>query len=140
MLPVAAVVAGVAAQDLFLGLGRAPFFRVGPRKDSAGVQVYSFNYVYAAVVFDKAGRIVDIEVDELEAWFKKYLSDVNGRVLNPATTNEKDKAKVDPLTAEEKAMLVDVRSGATMSLNDSHGSFVALIRDAWNKRKPFAGK
>lgn len=229
VLLVAAVVTGAAAQELFLGLGRAPSFRVGPGKDSAGVQVYSFNYVYAAVVFDKAGRIVDIEVDglevatpnydgvsmphfpgwpgsvpynftdhttkkvagtspttveavaeavnswqtkrdrgdnygmnpkndwyrqmdrfekafigktvdELEAWFKKYLSDVNGRPLNPATTNEKDKAKVDPLSAEEKAMLVDVRSGATMSLNDSHGSFVTLIRDAWNKRKPIGGK
>ena len=225
----AALVAGLAAQDLFLGLGRAPSFRVGPGKDSAGVQVYSFNYVYAAVVFDKAGKIVDIEVDglevatpnydgesmphfpgwpgsvpynftdhaskkvagtsptnveavaeavnkwqtkrdrgdnygmnpkndwyhqmdrfekifigktvdELDAWFKKYLSDVNGRPLNPATTNEKDKAKVDPLSAAEKAMLVDVRSGATMSLNDSHGSFVTLIRDAWDKRKPFGGK
>ncbi len=37
-------------------------------------------------------------------------------------------------------MLADVRTGATMSLNDAHGSMVGLIRDAWNKRKPVGGK
>jgi len=219
------VLSAASAQELFLGIGRAPTFRLGPGKDSEGMQVYSFNYVYAAVVFDKVGKIVDLEVDalevstpnydgasmphfagwpnttelnltdhatgkvtgkapvtpeavaaavtawqskrdrgdaygmnpkndwyhqmdayeklfigksvdELDAWFAKYLSEVNGRPLNPATTNAKDKAKVDPMSAEEKAMLVDVRTGATMSLNDAHGSIVSVIRDAWNKRKP----
>ncbi len=82
-------------------------------------------------------------VDEVEAWAARYLSDVNGRPLNPvvtASTNSKDAAKVAPLSAEEKAMLADVRTGATMSLNDAHGSMVGLIRDAWNKRKPVGGK
>jgi hypothetical protein len=212
-------------KELSMGVGHSSNFRIGPGKDSTGTQVYSFNYVYATVIFDAKGKIVDLEidalevstpnydgasmphfsgwpgspelnftdhatekvagtapntpeavtaevaawkskrdrgdaygmnpkndwfhqmdayeklfigmtVDEVEAWTAKYLSDVNGRILNPAATNEKDKAKLAPLSDKEKAMLVDARSGATMSINDAHGSVVGVIRDAWNKRKP----
>jgi hypothetical protein len=77
-------------------------------------------------------------VDELEAFMAKYSSDVNGRLLNPETTNLKDKAKLEKLSKAEKDMLVDARSGATMSVNDPHGNLVAVIRDAFNKRKPLA--
>lgn len=217
-----------AQGGLSMGMGHSSVFRVGPGKDSAGVQVYSFNYMYAAVIFDAQGKVVDIEfdglevatpnydgssmphfpgwpgapaynltdhetkkvtgtmpatvetatatveawktkrdrgdaygmnpkndwfrqmdafekvfigktVEEIEKWATRYLSDVNGRPLNPVVnekTNPKDVAKVAPLTADEKSMLADVRTGATMSLNDAHGSMVSLIRDAWNKRKP----
>ncbi|PKL25487.1 MAG: FMN-binding protein [Spirochaetae bacterium HGW-Spirochaetae-3] len=212
-------------KEMTMGVGHSSNFRVGPGKDSTGTQVYSFNYVYATVIFDGAGKIVDLEidalevstpnydgasmphfagwpgspelnltdhttekvagtapntaeavaaevaawkskrdrgdaygmnpkndwhrqmdayeklfigmtVDEVEAWTAKYLSEVNGRILNPATTNEKDKAKLATLTDDDKKLLIDARSGATMSINDAHGSVVGVIRDAWNKRKP----
>lgn len=77
---------------------------------------------------------VGMTVDEVEEWFARYCSDRNGRPLNPSTTNEADKAKVDKLTDAEKEMLVDVRTGATMSLNDSHGDLIAAIRDAYENR------
>jgi hypothetical protein len=51
-----------------------------------------------------------------------------------------DPPQVAPLTADEKALPADVRSGATISLDDAHGSMVSLIRDAWNKRKPVSAR
>ena len=230
-----ALSASVAQAGLSLGIGHTSNFRVGPGKDSSGTQVYSLNYVYAAVVFDAKGKIVDLEVDglevstpnydgssmphfsgwpgspepnltdhasgkvagtspttveavnaevaawktkrdrgdeygitentktnpkadwhkqmdnfeklfkgktveELDAWFAKYVSDVNGRLIDPATTNEKDKAKVAKLNAADKKMLVDARTGASMSVKDAHGNIVDVIRDAYNKRKPLASK
>jgi hypothetical protein len=73
-------------------------------------------------------------VAEIEEWFAKYGSDVNGRPVNPDSPRDEDKAKVDALSAEEKAMLADVRSGATMSLNDGHGNIIAAIKDAYENR------
>jgi major membrane immunogen (membrane-anchored lipoprotein) len=77
---------------------------------------------------------VGMTVDEVEEWFAKYTSDRNGRPLKPGSTNEQDKAKFDALTAEEQAMLADVVTGATMSLNDSHGNIVEAIRFAYENR------
>jgi hypothetical protein len=76
-------------------------------------------------------------VDEVEAWFAKYTSDVNGRILNvEKPANDKDKAKLAPLSDADKKVLVDARTGATISINDAHGYVVKIIRDAWNKKKP----
>ncbi len=227
--------AAAQAPGLSFGVGHTSSFRLGPGKDSTGTQVYSFNYVYAAVLFDAAGKIVDLEVDalevstpnydgatmphfsgwpvtgapmlnvtnhdtgkvdgtstptveiaakeimewktkrdrgdhygmtenttttpkadwyrqmdnfeklfvgktvdELDAWFARYTSDVNGRLLNPVKPSEKDVAKVARLSEKEKAMLIDARTGATMSVSDSHGNIAGVVRDAWNKRKPVA--
>ena len=44
-------------------------------------------------------------VDEVEEWFEKYCSDLNGRPLKDGSDKEEDKAKYDALTEEEKAML-----------------------------------
>lgn len=57
---------------LYHGLGSVPVFRVGPGKDSQDVQVYSFNYVTASVVFDEEGKIVDAYVDTLEVSTPNY--------------------------------------------------------------------
>ena len=210
--------------EMTLGLGQAPLFRVGPGRDSNETQVYSFTYTQAAVLFDADGRIIDLEVDALEVstpnydghsmphfsgwpgspepsftnhdtekvdgttatteeaiasevdnwktkrdrgddygmnekdWHKqmdnwedlfigmtvdevdvfyaKYTNDRNGRPLNPETENDDEKAKYDKLSDADKQIVVDVRTGATMSINDSHGHVPAAIRDAWNKRKP----
>jgi hypothetical protein len=35
-------------------------------------------------------------------------------------------------------MFVDVRSGATMSLNDAPGPYLAALKSAWENRKPLA--
>ncbi len=218
--------AAVSGKEVFLGLGIDSLGRVGPGKDDKEVQVYSFNQVFAAVLFDADGRILFADLDqlevatpnydgdgmphfagfpgqlpylydsdhdgkvdgvlatddeafkaevsgwmtkrergegykmstgtwasqmdayqaffvgktvaELEEWFAKYTSDHNGRPLKDGSTNEKDKAKYDALSAEDKAMLADVTASATMSLNDSHGNILAALKAADGNRVPVA--
>ncbi len=74
-------------------------------------------------------------VDEMDAFLAKYTADRNSRVLNPEAKNEADKAEYDKLSDADKKIVADVRTGATMSINDAHGHVPAAIRDAWNKRK-----
>ena len=75
---------------------------------------------------------VGMTIEEVEEWFAKYCSDLNGRPLKEPgeNTKDEDRAKFEALTDEEKAMLVDVTATATMSLNDGHGNILAAIRDA----------
>ena len=75
---------------------------------------------------------VGMTVEEVNEWFVKYCSDLNGRPLKEPgeNTKDEDRAKFEALTDEEKAMLVDVTATATMSLNDGHGNILAAIRDA----------
>ena len=75
-------------------------------------------------------------VDEVEEWFAKYCSDANGRPLKESSSGEGDAEKYAALTDEEKAMLADVTSSATMSLNDSHGDVLSAIRKAYENRVP----
>lgn len=77
---------------------------------------------------------IGMTVDEVEAWFEKYTSDVNGRPLKEDSDKEGDPEKYAALTEEEKTMLADVVSGATMSLNDSHGNIIEAIRKAFDNR------
>jgi len=74
-------------------------------------------------------------VDEVKAWFATYGNDVNGRPLDPATKDAKEKAKYDALAAADKKVAVDARSGATMSIMDAHGNVINALVDAWNKKK-----
>jgi hypothetical protein len=69
-----ALLAGcVASKDpVYSGLGQVPTFRVGPGKDSADVPVYSFNYVTAAALFDKDGKIIQVTFDVLEVSSPNY--------------------------------------------------------------------
>lgn len=57
-----------------------------------------------------------------------------GGTVTVTVTREEDKAKYDSLTDEEKAMLADMTSTATMSLQDSHGDILAAIRDSLNNQ------
>lgn len=57
---------------VYQGLGNAANFRVGPGKDEKGVQVYSFNFVEASVIFDTEGKIIDAMVDVLEVSTPNY--------------------------------------------------------------------
>lgn len=215
-----------ASTKLYQGLGKSSNFRVGPGKDSKGVDVYSINYVTASGVFDEEGRIVNLRVDalevstpnydgasmphfsgwpntqgynvtdhesgevvsissntveniskevgewktkrergaaygmnprnewdkqmdfyenyfrgktvaEIEEWFAKYTSDVNGRLLKARSRNEQDKIKYEKLSEKEKADLVDIVAGATMSLKDNHGDILGAIKDAYDNRVEF---
>lgn len=75
-------------------------------------------------------------VEEIEEWFTAYCSDRNGRPLKAGSENEQDAAKYDALTNEEKEMLADVTTTATISLNDGHGNILAAIRNAYENRVP----
>ncbi len=72
--------------------------------------------------------------DEVNGWFDKYCSDLNGRPLFGTSNKEDDIAKYEALTEEEKAGL-DAVSGATMSLKDPHGDILGAILDSWEKAK-----
>lgn len=76
-------------------------------------------------------------VAEIEEWFAKYTSDVNGRPLKARSRNEEDKIKYEKLSEKEKADLIDVVAGATMSLKDNHGDILGAIKDAYNNRVEF---
>ncbi len=76
-------------------------------------------------------------MEEVEAWYAAYCSDVNGRPLHGTSEQEEDIRKYEALSDEEKAQL-DGISGATMSLNDAHGNILAAMRQAWENRKPVA--
>ena len=79
---------------------------------------------------------IGMTVDEVEEWFAKYCSDANGRPLKESSSGEGDAEKYAALTDDEKAMLADVTSSATMSLNDSHGDILSAIRKAYENRVP----
>jgi len=82
------------------------------------------------------GLFIGKTVEEIEEWFGAYTSDRNGRPLKAGSENEQDAAKYDALSDEEKAMLADVTTTATMSLNDSHGNILAAIAKAFENRVP----
>jgi len=215
----------VTASDVYLGFGISNLGRKGPGADNEEVQVWSINQVLASVLFDGEGRILEMNVDQLEVatpnydgegmphfsgfpgqggynfdenhdevvdgmtedteenffaeidgwmtkrergdayvmgngntwveqmngfqkafagmtveevkdWFDNYTSDRNGRPLKDGSEDAEDKAKYDALSDDEKAMLADVTSTATMSLNDSHGNIVAAIELAYENRMP----
>ena len=77
-------------------------------------------------------------VEELEQWYEKYCSDVNGRPLFGTSEDEQDVAKYEALTEEEKNSM-DAVSGATMSLNDAHGNILGAIVKAYDNRRPVEG-
>jgi len=71
---------------------------------------------------------------EVEEWFNKYTSPVNGRPLKDGSTNADEKTKYDALTKEEKAMLADVTTAATMSLKDAHGDILGTIKASFTNK------
>lgn len=79
---------------------------------------------------------VGMTADEIAEWFALYTNDSNGRPMQEGSSDETDAAKYDALSDEEKAMLVDVTSSATMSLNDGHGDIIASITKATNSTSP----
>lgn len=86
-------------------------------------------------IYEEAFR--GMTVDEIEAWFASSFSDANGRPLFGTSSNEKDVAKYEAMTDEQKAAM-DAISGATMSLNDAHGDILSALRKAYETRVPVA--
>ncbi|WP_166668714.1 hypothetical protein, partial [Halanaerobium saccharolyticum] len=70
---------------------------------------------------------VGMTVEEVEEWFNNY-TDERGRPIKPDTEN------FEELNSDEQEMLVDVTSGATMSLSDAHGYFIEAIKEAYDNR------
>lgn len=56
----------INAKGLKQGIGHVSTYRLGPGKDEAGNPVYSFNEVFAYVITDADGRIVDVTCDIVE--------------------------------------------------------------------------
>lgn len=54
------------------GVGMSATGRVGPGTDDQGNQVYSFNVVFAHGVFDGEGRVLTMDVDQLEVATPNY--------------------------------------------------------------------
>jgi LysM repeat protein len=75
-------------------------------------------------------------VAKVEAWFKKY-ADANGRpykMAYPDKLTDADKTATANFTDDEKAMLVDVTTSATMSLEDPHSHFITALKEAYAAR------
>ncbi|WP_206811505.1 FMN-binding protein [Paradesulfitobacterium ferrireducens] len=196
---------------VYHGLGETPVFRVGPGKDAKGGQIYSISYVMANALFDKDGKIIDVNFDsleilspndeehqgvpvfsgwptqpgylgtvsntnesaatqvaawqtkrergdqaygmnwseqignyqkffkdktvaEIEQWFAKNTSDINGRPLKADAKDPKDIEKYNKLTDAEKKALADVTSGSTISLKDAHGDFIGALKKAYENK------
>lgn len=54
------------------GVGMSASGRIGPGKDDADGQVYSFNVVFASGIFDAEGRVLHLAVDQLEVATPNY--------------------------------------------------------------------
>lgn len=61
-----------AAENTLSGVGMTALGRVGPGKDDTDTQVYSFNVVFAQGTFTQDGRIVSLNVDQLEVATPNY--------------------------------------------------------------------
>lgn len=77
-------------------------------------------------------------VAEVEAWVAKYTDPVAKRpykLAYPEKLTDADKAATANFTTEEKDMLVDVTTSATMSLQDDHSLFISALKEAYEARK-----
>jgi len=73
-------------------------------------------------------------VAEIKEWYAKNTSDINGRPLQPNAEKPEDQEKYAKLTEDEKKALTDAVSGATISLNDSHGDYIGALEKAYENR------
>ncbi len=74
-------------------------------------------------------------VQEIRDWFGKYTSTRNGRPIKLNSENEDDIKALAAMSEEDKAVLADVTSQATISLSDAHGLILEAIEEAYANRK-----
>jgi uncharacterized protein with FMN-binding domain len=75
-------------------------------------------------------------VQEIRDWYGKYTSTRNGRPIKLTSENEDDIKALAAMSEEDKAVLADVTSQATMSLSDAHGLILEAIEEAYANRQP----
>ncbi len=108
----------IAASGLSHGIGFAANGRLGPGKDDQEIGVYSINEVIAYVLFDDSGRILDLEVDQLEVATPNYdgehmphLSGFPGQSYNADQDHDE---KVDTVLEQtEDSFLAEVNAWVT---------------------------
>ncbi|MBE5803593.1 MAG: FMN-binding protein [Clostridiales bacterium] len=61
-----------ASTGAMSGVGMTATGRIGPGTDDTGAQVYSFNVVFAHGTFDDSGRVMSLDVDQLEVATPNY--------------------------------------------------------------------
>lgn len=54
------------------GVGMVATGRIGPGTDDTGAQVYSFNVVFAHGTFDQSGKVLSLNIDQLEVATPNY--------------------------------------------------------------------
>lgn len=54
------------------GIGMVATGRIGPGTDDTGAQVYSFNVVFAHGMFDESGKVLSLDIDQLEVATPNY--------------------------------------------------------------------
>ena len=72
-------------------------------------------------------------VAEIKEWYAKNTT-AAGRPIKATTVKQDELDKLAKLTVAEKAVLVDVVAGATMSISDAHGDFLGALQDAYDNR------
>ncbi len=118
------------AKSVYKGLGKTVTFRLGPGSDSEKVPVYSFNIVFASVLFDNAGRIIDAFVDMYEISTPNYdgasMPHFSGWPGTPGynyTDHEAEKVtgktdnSVEKITAEVNGWLSKRQRGDSYGMN-----------------------
>lgn len=101
-------------------------------KRERGDAAYGMNWSEQFAVFQDFFK--GKTVAEIEAWYAKNTSDLNGRPLKADSSKPEDQAKYAKLTEEEKKALADVTSGATISLKDAHGDYVGALKEAFENK------
>ena len=75
-------------------------------------------------------------LNEVVETYQTYFSDLTGKPLDGESENLVDNEKYEKLSEEDKTLLTDLTTSATMSINDNHGNIVMAIRNAAkNKEK-----
>ena len=119
----------LAATGVSHGIGFSSNGRLGPGKDDKETGVYSFNEVIAYVLFDDEGRILDLEIDQLEVATPNYdgehmphLTGFPGQSYN-ADENHDEKVDTvleqtdDTFLAEGEGWTTKRERGSTYKLN-----------------------
>lgn len=93
-------------------------------------------------VYEK--HFVGMTVAEVDQWVQKYTMPPNAKPyklaylthekITPADKEAAEKAMAN-FTDAEKKMLIDVTTGATMSLEDDHSKFITALKEAWAAKK-----
>lgn len=123
------------ASDVYQGIGFLSTGRLGPGKDDQEVGVYSFNEVIAYVLFDGDGRILDLEVDQLEVstpnYDGEYMPNLTGFPGQSYNTDENHDEVVDLVVEQtEDNYLAEVASWITKR---ERGSTYKLNTGTWEE-------